>query len=70
MSSKEEAMEALQEMCDLYQDMLNEHDNPEHLKIKTLSNASDQLVFNKVAARLMNGVVIDEENLYAEAIHA
>lgn len=72
MASKDDVKTALQEMCELYEDMLEEYGRPEHLSFKPLSNAQDQMMFNKVSTAIISseGGLIDQDSLYAEAIRA
>lgn len=69
LSSKGEVKEALDEMCALYQTMLDEYGNPEHLVNKPFTNAEDRLIFERVSVRLIGQKdPIEEETLYAEAV--
>lgn len=69
--SKEEALEALKEMAEVYKEGLEKHGNPKHLALKPLSDPEDNERFQKLAL----DVIADKHQItgtdfYAETVSA
>lgn len=68
MESKMKVLEAIRGMRTAYEDMLEQHEYPQHLVVKGLSNPQDRLVMDRVFAPVLSGKEVDREDLYAKAI--
>ncbi len=69
--SKREAIAALKEMTETYEDMLKMHGTPGHLAVKPFSNTDDSNQFDRIAlSALAERGKVNTKDFYAEAIPA
>lgn len=69
--TKEKAIEALREMVETYEEILEEYNHPEHLCTKPFSNEEDRVFFDKIALEaLVERKKVETDSFYAEALPA